>query len=95
MSSTLGTFSEGFLDRKMCSEFQFWIKDDLKSRLTEYMGYQMTEALFDDICTCLDNHTNRDYLTCSKSLTHDLENLFKRHGIKEHDAIRAAWKWSD
>ena len=51
----------------------------------------MTESLNDDILKCLQKHTNQEYLTCSDSLTADLENVL----ISQQDAIRLAWKWND
>lgn len=55
----------------------------------------MTEALNDAILDCLQKHTNEDYLTCSDSLTSDLEDVLVYHGVRKDDAIRLAWKWSD
>ena len=55
----------------------------------------MTESLNDNILKCLQKHTNQDYLTCSDSLTFDLENVLIRHGVSQQDAIRLAWKWND
>ena len=44
---------------------------------------------------CLHKHTNEDYLTCSNSLTSDLEDVVVYHGVNPNDAIRLSWKWSD
>ena len=95
MSSTLKDFEGDFLKKPMCIEFSSWIKDSIRWRM-KAMGYQnITQALDDAVRTCLDKHTNEDYLTCSNSLTSDLENVLVYHGIKPHDAIRLSWKWSD
>lgn len=95
MSSTLKTFEGDFLKNPMCIEFFGWIKDSIEWRL-EKMGYgNLSPALNDAINKCLINHTNEDYLTCSHSLTSDLEGILVYHGINRNDAIRAAWKWSD
>jgi len=95
MSSTLKTFEGDFLKNPMCIEFSSWIKDSIKWRL-EKMGYgNSSQALNDAINKCLINHTNEDYLTCSNSLTSDLEDVLVYHGININDAIRLSWKWSD
>jgi hypothetical protein len=95
MSSTLKTFEGDFLKNPMCIEFSSWIKDSIKWRL-EKMGYgNLSQALNDSINECLRKHTNEDYLTCSNSLTSDLEDVLVYHGININDAIRLSWKWSD
>ena len=81
MSSTLKTFEGDFLKNPMCSEFFAWIKDSIKWRMKS-MGYgELTQAL--------------NYLTCSNSLTSDLEDVLVYHGVNPNDAIRLSWKWSD
>lgn len=95
MSSTLKTFEGDFLENPMCIEFSSWIKNSIKWRL-EKMGYEnLSQALNDSINECLRKHTNRDYLTCSNSLTSDLEDVLVYYGINVNDAIRLSWKWSD
>lgn len=95
MSSTLKTFEGDFLKNPMCIEFSSWIKDSIKWRL-EKMGYKNSLQIINDaINKCLINHTNEDYLTCSKSLTSDLEDILVHCGININDAIRLSWKWSD
>ena len=92
MSSKLKNFK---LTNPMLFEFQAWIRDDIADRLQYINQSAMTEALNDDILKCLQKHTNEDYLTCSDSLTSDLENVLVYHGVHKDDAIRLAWKWSD
>lgn len=95
MSSTLKTFEGNFLEDPMCVEFSSWIRNSIKWR-SEKMGYgNISQALNDAINECLRKHTNRDYLTCSNSLTSDLEDVLVYHGINVNDAIRLSWKWSD
>lgn len=95
MSSTLKTFEGDFLKNPMCSEFSSWIKSSIIWRMDK-MGYgELSNALNDAINECLRKHTNEDYLTCSNSLTSDLEDVLIYHGINENDAIRLSWKWSD
>ena len=92
MSSKLENFK---LTGPMLFEFQVWIRDDISDRLQYINLSPMTEALNDDILKCLRKHTNQDYLTCSDSLTFDLENVLISHGASQQDAIRLAWKWND
>lgn len=92
MSSKLENFK---LTGPMLFEFQVWIRDDISDRLQYINLSPMTESLNNDILKCLQNHTNQDYLTCSDSLTSDLENVLISHGISRQDAIRLAWKWCD
>ena len=92
MSSKLKNFK---LTNPMLFEFQAWIRDDIADRLQYINQPAMTEVLNDDILKCLQKHTNEDYLTCSDSLTSDLENVLVYHGVRKDDAIRLAWKWSD
>lgn len=95
MSSTLKTFEGDFLKKPMCIEFASWIKDSIKWR-TKMMGYsELSPALKEAMNECLRKHTNEDYLTCSSSLTSDLEDVLIYHGINQNDAIRLSWKWSD
>ena len=95
MSSTLKTFEGNFLKNPMCSEFSSWIKDSIKWRM-ETMGYdELSPALNVALNECLHKHTNEDYLTCSNSLTSDLEDVLVYHGININDAIRLSWKWND
>ena len=88
MSSKLENFK---LTGLMLFEFQVWIRDDISDRLQYINLSPMTESLNDDILKCLQNH-NQEYLTCSDSLTSDLENVLISHGISQQDAIRLAWK---
>ena len=92
MSSKLENFK---LTGPMLFEFQVWIRDDIADHLKYINQPDMTEALNDDILKCLRKHTNQDYLTCSDSLTSDLENVLISHGVNQQDAIRLAWKWND
>lgn len=92
MSSKLENFK---LTGPMLFEFQVWIRDDISDKLQYINLSPMTESLNDDILKCLQNHTNQEYLTCSDSLTSDLENVLISHGISQQDAIRLAWKWCD
>lgn len=92
VSSKLENFK---LTGPMLFEFQVWIRDDISDRLQYINLSPMTESLNDDILKCLQNHTNQDYLTCSDSLTSDLENVLISHGVSQQDAIRLAWKWND
>ena len=92
MSSKLENFK---LAGPMLFEFQVWIRDDISDRLQYINLLPMTESLNDDILKCLQNHTNQDYLTCSDSLTSDLENVLINHGVSRQNAIRSAWKWCD
>lgn len=92
VSSKLENFK---LTGPMLFEFQVWIRDDISDRLQYINLSPMTDSLNDDILKCLQNHTNQDYLTCSDSLTSDLENVLISHGVSQQDAIRLAWKWND
>lgn len=97
MSSSLKSVSEGWLDRPLLPEFEFWIKDDIKWRL-DAMGYKdliKMEAFNDAVNKFFSEHTNREYLECSDKFTSDFEKVFTSFGVKLHDAIRLAWKWSD
>jgi len=92
VSSKLENFK---LAGPMLFEFQVWIRDDIKDRLKYTNKSTMTEAMNDDILNCLQKHTNEDYLTCSDSLTSDLEKVLIYHGVSKLNAIKLAWKWSD
>ena len=95
MSSTLKTFEGDFLKNPMCIEFSSWIEDSIKWRM-DTMGYgELSPALNVALNKCLHKHTNEDYLTCSNSLTSDLEDVLIYHGVNPNDAIRLSWKWSD
>lgn len=92
-------FSEEGFNSPMLIEFQTWIKNSLKWRMTA-MGYlkegdNLSPALNDAVNKVLLNHTNLDYLTCSDDLTSALEETLVYHGIGGLDAIRLSWKWSD
>ena len=92
MSSKLESFK---LESPMLFEFQCWIRDDIAERLKYINQIDMTETLNDNILKCLKKHTNKDYLTCSDSLTSDIENVLINYGVDKRDAIRLSWKWSD
>lgn len=95
MSSSLKDFEGDFLKKPMCVEFSSWIRDSIDWRMG-VMGYKdVSQALKDAVRDCLYKHTNEDYLTCSNSLTSDLEDTLVYHGVNPNDAIRLSWKWSD
>ena len=79
----------------MRMEFVYWIIDSIKDRLSWCNYPKMTEAMYEDLVKVCQNYTNKDYEECSDELTNALEDCLKRHGIKENDAFRMSWKWSD
>lgn len=79
----------------MRTEFVCWILDSIKERLGFCNYPEMTQAMHDDLYNVCVSHTNKDYEECSDSLTKALEKCLIQHGIKENDAIRMSWKWSD
>lgn len=79
----------------MRMEFVYWIIDSIRDRLSWCNYPKMTDAMYEDLVKVCQSYTNKDYEECSNELTNALEKCLIQHGIKENDAIRMSWKWSD